>query len=95
MRLAHAVTGAPSEVAANALVSITGRLPNDQLVTDLEARNDEWADRKLRSVQCIGDARVPGTIATAVWWGHRFAVELDEDQDHIYFLRERVSIERN
>ena len=60
---------------------MTARLPNDQLVTDLEARRDEWARAGLSSVRAVGDAWAPGTIAAAVWDGHRYAEELDADID--------------
>ncbi len=88
VELRHAVTEDRTEIEADALVSITGRLPDDRLAADLEARRDEWADHGLRSVRAIGDAWVPSTIASAVWWGHRFAVELGDDAPEL--RRERV-----
>ncbi len=48
------------------LVLVTARLPNDALAFELGAT-------------AIGDAYAPGTIATAVWDGRRYAEELDGD----------------
>ena len=40
-------------------------------------RHEEWTDQGLRTVQAIGDALAPGTIAAAVWEGRRYAKELE------------------
>jgi len=47
-------------------------------------------------VQRIGDALAPGTVAAAVYAGHRAARELDAavpDADAVPFLRELIGIE--
>ncbi len=77
--LRHAVTDAPTAVDADAVVLITGRLPNDSLAADLTGSAERMADAGLKSVRAIGDALVPSTIASAVWWGHRYARELGAD----------------
>ena len=48
----------------------------------------------MRSVRAIGDAWAPGTIATAVWDGRRYAEELDGEEagDEVPFRREVVSL---
>ncbi len=89
--LQHAVTDVVTKLDADAVVMITGRLPNDQLAVDLDVVGEEWADHGLRSVRPIGDAWVPGTIASAVWWGHRFGVELGSDRVEV--RREEVLID--
>ena len=50
----------------------------------------EWAAAGVDSVRIVGDAYAPGTIASAVWDGHRFAEELDgpEPGDAVPFRRE-------
>ena len=68
-RLACAYTGREREVAADAIVSVTFRLPDDSLVSDLHALGFE-------SVQAIGDAWSPGTLAEAVYSGRLYAEEL-------------------
>ncbi|MFW2381875.1 MAG: FAD-dependent oxidoreductase, partial [Acidimicrobiales bacterium] len=92
VQLQHAVTGAERELDADAVVSITGRVPNDRLAHDLDAVAPAWADHGLVSVQLIGDAWVPATIASAVWWGRRFAEELQSEDGGYGFGREEVSI---
>ena len=46
------------------------------------------------TIRLIGDAWSPGTIAAAVWDGHRYAEELDDppSQDEPPFLREVVAL---
>ncbi len=69
-------TGAKSVVPCALLVTVTARLPEDQLA--LELRADETASAAgIRSVTAIGDCLAPGSIAAAVYAGHRFAREFD------------------
>ncbi|MDH3539066.1 MAG: FAD-dependent oxidoreductase [Acidimicrobiia bacterium] len=88
--LIDAYTGREGAIRADSLVAVTARLPNDQLVIDLEERRREWAAAGLSSVQAVGDAWAPGTIAAAVWDGRRYAEELDAviDPDATPFRRE-------
>jgi dimethylamine/trimethylamine dehydrogenase len=68
-------TGEQEEVAADAVVLVTARLPESGLYTDLQARAAEWAGAGITSVTAIGDAWAPATIAAAVWSGRRYAEE--------------------
>jgi dimethylamine/trimethylamine dehydrogenase len=61
------------ELACDALVLVTARLPEDALALELEGR--------VGSVRTVGDALSPGTIAAAVWDGRRYAEELDTPAD--------------
>ena len=63
-------TGATTEVEAETVVMTTSREPVDALYHSL-------ADRI--SIQRIGDCLAPGTIATAVYSGHRYAREMDAE----------------
>ena len=63
-----AYTGAAREVEAASVVMVTSREPVDDLFHSLEARSP---------IQRIGDCLAPGTIATAVYSGHRYARETD------------------
>ncbi len=83
-------TGRESELAADAVVLVTARLPNDRLYLDLKAREADWADAGIKSVKVIGDACAPGPIAYAVYAGHRAARELDapDPGDEVPFKRE-------
>ena len=49
---------------------------------DLLTRHEEWTDQGLRTVQAIGDALAPSTIAAAVWEGRRYAKELEAPTDN-------------
>lgn len=70
------LTGKQREIACSALVSVTARLPVDDLHSALAALPGELAAAGNRSMCAIGDAFGPGTIAAAVYQGHRFAREL-------------------
>ena len=74
-----------------ALVSVTARLPHDELYYALVANSDRLAAAGIQSVRRIGDCFGPATIAAAVYEGHRYARELDTeaDPDAVPFKRER------
>jgi len=92
--VADTFTSAERTIPADALVTVTARLPNDQLVTDLQERHPEWPAAGLESVTAIGDCLAPGTIAAAVWDGHRYAADLNEeiDRDVPPFRREVTAL---
>jgi dimethylamine/trimethylamine dehydrogenase len=73
---------------------VTARTPQDELYLALRARRDDWAEAGIQSVRVIGDANAPGTIAAAVYAGHRYAQELDapESGDAPPFKRDIVSL---
>jgi dimethylamine/trimethylamine dehydrogenase len=83
-------TGRCHKIETDGIVMVTGRLPVNELASALEARKDEWADAGLLSVQTIGDALAPGTIAAAVFSGRRHAEELgtEPDENRVPFRRE-------
>lgn len=56
------------EIPAESVVVVTSRQPNDELYTQLEGKC---------SIERIGDCNAPGTIAHAVYAGHRYAREMD------------------
>ncbi len=76
--------------------AVTARVPSDNLLRDLQARQQEWADQGLQSVRAVGDALAPGTIAAAVWEGRRYAEELEsptDGSDSTPYRRELTSLE--
>jgi dimethylamine/trimethylamine dehydrogenase len=77
--LACTFTGRQERLVADAVVLVTARLPNEELLLDLKARHAEWADAGIESVLAIGDALAPATIAHATYAGHRYAEELDAE----------------
>jgi dimethylamine/trimethylamine dehydrogenase len=78
VRLRSVLTGEESERSAGALVTITSRLPVDDLYLALDHVRDHWADHGIGSVTRIGDCWAPSTIQQAVYTGHKWARELDE-----------------
>jgi dimethylamine/trimethylamine dehydrogenase len=70
-------TGQRSQVAAASVVTLTSRLPNDELAAALADAPDRLASAGIVSVSSIGDALAPSTIAAAVYAGHRYAREFE------------------
>ncbi|MQP68413.1 NAD(P)-binding protein [Niveispirillum sp. SYP-B3756] len=89
-RLACTFTGTVQPQPAKAVIMVTARLQNDTLYDDLMARSDEWEAVGLKAVTRIGDAEAPGTIAAAIFSGHRHARECERTtgQEGVPFLRE-------
>jgi len=72
-------------VDAAAVVVVTSRTPNDALYHSLAGQ---------LSIERIGDALAPGTIATSVYSGHQYARELDDPSTanvSVRFRRERAT----
>jgi dimethylamine/trimethylamine dehydrogenase len=91
--LACVYTGQESALPAASIVTVTSRLPNDALYEDLSGRPDALAAAGIVSVTSIGDCLAPGTIAAAVYAGHRYAREFAlEDGDEVAFRRELPTI---
>ena len=76
--VANGLTGAETELSAGAVVTVTARLPNDELYIHLAQMQDEWSRAGIASVIRIGDCWAPSTIQQAVYTGHKWARELDE-----------------
>jgi dimethylamine/trimethylamine dehydrogenase len=87
-------TGRGRDFTADALVSVTSRLPRDDVWQALKARSAEWTGNGIRSIRVIGDAEAPGPIAWATYAGHRYARELDEAEigDALPFRREVTAL---
>jgi dimethylamine/trimethylamine dehydrogenase len=78
---------------ASSVVTVTARIPNDELYQKLKADPEILKDSNIKSVVRIGDCRAPGIIAAAVYAGHRMAREMDSSESKdIPFRRERVTI---
>ncbi len=90
----HIYTGKSTVLRCDALVLVTARIPNTLLESKLEKVRNYWGDAGIKSVSRIGDALAPSTIAAAVYSGHRYARELDEevDPDLVPFDRELTQI---
>jgi dimethylamine/trimethylamine dehydrogenase len=89
--LACAYTGRERLIAADSLVLVTARRPNDGLYRALSERLVAGADGAPGSVRRIGDCEAPAIIAAAVYAGHRYARELDSPEgDHAQVPHDRV-----
>jgi dimethylamine/trimethylamine dehydrogenase len=91
--LACVFTGRRFNVPAAALIAVTSRVPNDALAAALAVDADRLAQAGIASVVSIGDCWAPGTIAAAVYAGHRHAREFDRPPSgDVGFARELPEI---
>lgn len=75
--------------SAASILTITARIPNDELYRQLQ----DHGGHNKKSVFRIGDCMAPGTIALAVYAGHRLAREIDSPKiEDVSFRRERVIV---
>jgi dimethylamine/trimethylamine dehydrogenase len=74
-------TRRPREIPCRSVVTVTARLPADDLCRSLRSDPAALAAAGIKSVTAIGDAFAPATIAHAVYAGHRYARELDAAVD--------------
>jgi dimethylamine/trimethylamine dehydrogenase len=79
--LTSVLTGEEIERPAGSLVSVTARLPVDGLYTHLEQMRDRWSEAGIATITRIGDCWAPSTIQQAVYTGHKWARELDEEPE--------------
>ena len=78
---------------AASVVTVTSRLPNDELAQSLDDLPEAIGAAGIISVTAIGDCLAPGTIAAAVYAGHRHAREFDwPPSDEAAFQRELTDI---
>ncbi len=78
VQLDNALTGSRADRPAGSLVTVTARLPVDSLYEQLR---DRWKDAGIVSLARIGDCLAPSTIQQAVYSGHKWARELDEEPE--------------
>ena len=76
------------------LVLVTAPVADDALYHALMEDESALASAGIRRVTRIGDCIAPGTIAAAVYSGHRFARELGETppDDAVPYQRELVEL---
>jgi dimethylamine/trimethylamine dehydrogenase len=80
-------------VPAASVLTITSRLPDDELAQSLNVSSDALSAAGIISVASIGDCFAPGTIAAAVYAGHRHAREFDwPPTDEAAFRRELTDL---
>ncbi|MEE2803879.1 MAG: FAD-dependent oxidoreductase [Pseudomonadota bacterium] len=88
------LTGEATPVYAASLILVTSRAPSNTLYFDLAGADEADLASLTYGIQRIGDCCAPSTIAAAVYHGHRYARELDEnvDKDSVPFRREYAAI---
>ena len=82
-RLACVFGGAQTQVACDAVLPVTRRVPDRSPYDEMRV-----TDHGLKSLTLIGDAEAPGLIAHAVYSGHRAARGLDASDDEAFARRE-------
>ena len=88
-----AYTDRVSSIACTSVVLVTALTANDGLYTDLVQTAIADDDDGPRRIVRIGDCYAPGTIAAAVWSGHRCArAPFAEITDEVPFRLERVEL---
>jgi dimethylamine/trimethylamine dehydrogenase len=86
-----AYTRWPEAIPARSLVVVTAREPDDRLYYDIATDAARLSECGIHSVTRIGDAMAPGTIAAAVYAGHRVAREMQGNgPEAAPFHRERI-----
>jgi dimethylamine/trimethylamine dehydrogenase len=83
------VNGREEVVDCGLFVPVTLRVPDGRLAASLALAKERWADAGIVSVDAIGDAVAPGTVAAAVYAGAQYARDLGVPGAPS-FLRERV-----
>ncbi len=73
-------TGIEDVIEVDGLVMITARTPNDQLYHKLTSQSEALTKAGIKSISRIGDCLAPGTIASSIFSGHKFAREFDEPE---------------
>jgi dimethylamine/trimethylamine dehydrogenase len=81
LTLTHVFTAARAQLPCQNLIIVGARLPNDALYRELMGRGEEFPAAGIASVTRVGDALAPGAIAHAVYSGHRYARQIDADED--------------
>ena len=82
--LRNIFTEAPMERLVNSVVIVGLRLPSDELYQALHARQSDWKESGVQSVDRIGDALAAGALVHAVHSGHSWARQLDAGEDKLY-----------
>jgi dimethylamine/trimethylamine dehydrogenase len=90
-RTLHVASGGVEQALPCAtFVPVTLRAPERALMDALAARGREWRDAGILSVDLIGDALAPSTVAAAVYAGALYARDLGSAGAAGHFKRERV-----
>ena len=76
------------EVAADAVVLVTARIPVDDLYREISGKLESEPPETAPTLHKIGDCDAPAIIAAAVYAGHRYARELGTDMEQSDIVRQ-------
>ena len=82
-------------VSCASILTITARLPQDELYQALRQRQEQWRDAGIESITAIGDCFAPALIAHAVYAGQRYAQEFDTEPEGEVRFRRHLPHDRN
>ena len=80
------------EIDCQSLIVVGVKTANDSLFRELNADPDRLADAGIANVRAIGDCRVPGAIAHAVYSGHECARTIEDSDRDIEMNWERPAL---
>ncbi len=84
-------TEQPSVIQADAIVMVTARLPTDELYYQLQELVESGKGGATKSIRRIGDCEAPAPIASAVYAGRKYALDLEDDSGINYSLRRDIN----
>lgn len=91
--LACVFTGRRQTIPAGSALMVTSRLSRTDLQQELLSSATLWQEAGIKSVTSIGDCLAPGTIAQAVFGGHRYAREFEvPPSENVPFQREIAAL---
>jgi dimethylamine/trimethylamine dehydrogenase len=93
--LRHTYSDAVVRLDYASLLLVTMRDPCDSLYSALLSQQSQWQAAGVKNVNLLGDALAPGSVAAAVYAGHRAARALDAPAlppDAVPFRRERIAL---
>ena len=80
-----------SMLKADAIVMVTACLPIDELYYQLQNLIEIGKAGSTQSICRIGDCEAPAPIASAVYSGRKYALELDDNSGINYSLRRDIN----
>ncbi len=94
VRLEHVSSLKPCTIDVDSVILVTARRPLCDLYFGLELNPDGRREAGIASLTRIGDCLAPATIASAVYAGHLYARDFDQeiDIDSVPYRREYIKI---
>lgn len=79
-------------IDCGSLLIVGSRKADDDLFQELNSDPDRLVDAGIKSLRCIGDCQLPGTIAHAVYSGHKCARTIDTSDTAVPIRWERPEL---